>query len=82
MIGRHIVSGSKPADIPQKAYRTYHGNWKGFGDWLGTAFVATQKRNYRNFEEARKFVQTLRLKDQVAWRQYCKSDNKRQLYLI
>lgn len=74
----YCKSGSKPVDIPQKAYRTYHRNWKGFGDWLGTNFVAKQKRNYRDFEEARKFVQTLGLKDQAAWRQYCKSGKKPQ----
>ena len=72
----YCKSGKKPQDIPQKAYRTYRTEWKGFGDWLGTNFVATQKREYRTFEEARKFVRSLALKDQAAWQRYSKSGKK------
>jgi superfamily II DNA or RNA helicase len=72
----YCKSGNKPKDIPQKAYRTYRIEWKGFGDWLGTDFVATQKRDYRSFVEARKYVRSLGIKDQAAWRTYCNTGTK------
>jgi superfamily II DNA or RNA helicase len=72
----YCKSGKKPQDIPQKAYRTYRNEWKGFGDWLGTNFVATQNREYRSFEEAKKYVRSLGLKDQADWQRYCRSGKK------
>jgi hypothetical protein len=69
-------SGEKPEDIPQKPYGTYKNQWKGFGDWLGTGTIATQSRTYRPFEEARKFVHMLELKNQREWKDYCKSGKK------
>ena len=74
----YCKSGIKPVDIPQKAYRTYRKDWKGFGDWLGTNTIATQKRKYRPFDEARKFVRSLHLKDQSEWQKYCISGRKPQ----
>jgi Phage-integrase repeat unit len=55
---------------------TYTEEWKRFGDWLGTGTVATQTRTYRAFEEARELVQTLGLKSQRKWKEYCKSGKK------
>jgi len=34
------------------------------------------KKQFRNFEDARKFAQTLNLKSNSEWRNYCKSGNK------
>ena len=34
------------------------------------------KKKYRSFEDARKFVQSLELKNEKEWREYCKSGNK------
>ena len=69
-------SGNKPVDIPQKAERVYAKKWKGVGDWLGTDFLATQKRKYRSFEDAIDFVRGLGLKGQEDWLGYCKSGEK------
>ena len=43
------------------------------GDWLGTGYVAPQKRQYRPFKEARKFVHELKLESRPEWQKYCES---------
>ena len=35
-----------------------------------------KKKTYRSFEEARKFVRALKLKNRDGWNQYCKSGKK------
>ena len=59
---------SKPEDIPANPSRTYKDRgWQGMGDWLGTGTIAPQKREYRPFEEARKFLHPLKLKRVIEW---------------
>ena len=68
---------TKPEDIPADPRHTYTAQgWQGFGDWLGTGRVANQKKKYRSFKEARKFVHALKLKNQKEWRQYSKEGLK------
>jgi len=45
-------------------------------DWLGTGYIALQKREYRKFEEAKDFVQKIGLKNRAKWYEYCRSGNK------
>src|SRR5207249_4293223 len=51
-------TGQKPEDIPSNPDKTYGAEFKGMGDWLGTRTIATHKRRYRPFAEARDFVRT------------------------
>ena len=70
-------SGKKPDDIPAYPNKTYAGKgWKNMGDWLGTGIIATYRRKYRSFEEARVFVHLLNLKNEDEWRVYCSSGKK------
>jgi superfamily II DNA or RNA helicase len=70
-------SGNKPADIPATPIHTYaKKGWAGYGDWLGTGTIASFERQYRPFNKARAFVQSLGLKSEREWRDYCKSGNK------
>ncbi|NGX31109.1 MAG: hypothetical protein K940chlam8_00469 [Chlamydiae bacterium] len=63
-----------PMDIPANPNQTYKDNeWKGFGDWLGTGFIASYLRKYLPFEEAKNFVRKLGLKNQKEWGLYCQS---------
>ena len=48
------------------------------GDWLGTGRIANQNKTWRSFEEARTFIQSLKLKSSTEWKAYCKSGNKPQ----
>lgn len=66
---------SLPFNIPTNPNRTYQNNgWDGWGNWLGTGFVAPQKRQHMPFKAARKFVHSLHLKGQSDWRKYCKGE--------
>jgi len=70
-------SSDKPHDIPATPERIYlNKGWEGYGNWLGTGAVASQKYVYKQFAEAREFVQKLNLKGQKEWLEYCKSGNK------
>jgi hypothetical protein len=67
----YCKSGNKPDDIPIYPDTTYKNKgWNGYGSWLGN-FI-----NYLPFNEARKFVHTLTLKNVRKWEIYCKSGNK------
>jgi len=69
--------GNKPDDIPMTPHATYKNKgWISYGDWLGTGSIATFKRKYRTFEEARKFARSLNLKKGKEWQEYAKSDKK------
>jgi superfamily II DNA or RNA helicase len=62
-----------PSDIPASPFRVYKNNgWKGFGDWLGTGNLSNMNRTYRSFEEARKYVHSLSLKNQSEWVAFCR----------
>ena len=69
-------SGKRPYDIPSNPDAVYCTEFKGYGDWLGTGTIATWKRRYRPFAQARAYVHTLKLKNIKEWREYCKSGKK------
>ena len=70
-------SSEKPDDIPNHPAGVYKNKgWKNLGDWLGTGYIANQKREYRSFEDARKFVRSLKISGRKEWREYLKSGKK------
>jgi len=70
-------SSEKPADIPTNPNVVYKDEgWKDFGDWLGTGRVANRYRQYRPFQEARRFVHCLKLSSHAEWLEYCASGLK------
>jgi len=71
---KYRKSGKRPDDIPSAPEKTYRSKWIGYGDWLGTG--NTRGKNFRTFEDARKFVHTLGLKSHEDWKKYCKSGKK------
>ena len=73
---KYSKSNNRPENIPTTPNNTYKNEWMGWGDYLGTGNIAHKDRQYRSFEEARKFVQELGLKSGKYWEQYCKSGNK------
>ena len=70
------IKYSLPPDIPLTPHYVYKNKgWKSFGDWVGTFSVATQLREYKEFEVARKFVRKLELKNALEWNKFCNSGN-------
>ena len=52
-----------PPDIPKNPYKVYRDNgWSGMRDWLGFS--------WRSYDDARKFVASLHLKNLEEWRRY------------
>jgi len=73
----YFRSGNKPDDIPRSPHFVYKNKgWTNYGDWLGTGRIATFKRKYRTFDDARKFVHALKLKNADQWRKYSSSDKR------
>ncbi len=65
----------KPDDIPADPYQRYKDKgWVSLGNWLGTGSIATHLREYRSFNEAKKFVHMLELKSGTEWKAYCKGE--------
>jgi superfamily II DNA or RNA helicase len=66
-------SSKKPADVPSSPDSTYaNKGWLGWSDWLGNETVSSQKRNWREFEKAKSFVQGLKIGSRVEWNSYCR----------
>ncbi|EGG41857.1 hypothetical protein Nlim_1300 [Candidatus Nitrosarchaeum limnium SFB1] len=73
---QYCKSGYKPDDIPSHPELYYKSKgWKGFGDWLGTE-NPIPNQNFRNFDEAKSFVHSLKLKNFKEWQQYCNSGKR------
>ena len=75
----YCKSNQLPQDIPKApAYVYKNKGWISLGDWLGTGRVADQlkSKDYKSFNEARKYVCNLNLKNATEWRDYARS-NKR-----
>jgi hypothetical protein len=64
-----------PHNIPSNPEVIYKNDgWKSYGDWFGTGTIASKLITYHSFEEAREFVRSLQLKNQIEWNNYRKSD--------
>ncbi len=72
----YCKSGKKPDDIPLFPDLVYKKYWKGSADWLGMKHVTAKGLTYKSFEDARKFVRTLELKNADEWNEYCKTGKK------
>jgi len=72
----YLKSGKKPLNIPSNPEVTYKEFWKNWGDWLGTGYIHPKKRKYRNFIEARRYVQSLNISSLREWQTYYKSNKK------
>ena len=73
---KHTKTSGFPVDIPANPRVTYKDKgWVSMGDWLGTGKIANYLIEYRSFEEARKYAQSLNLKNQDMWYKHTKSSN-------
>ena len=72
----YLKSNKKPIDIPAVPGKVYRMQWKGFGDFFGTGNIAFSNLQYRDYYEAKKFVNSLNLKSQREWKEYLKMKTK------
>ena len=73
--GRMPSKGVLPNDIPTNPNIVYAGSgWKNMGDWLGTNYISNSERTFRSYEDARKFVHSLKLKNFREWGAYCRGE--------
>ena len=63
-----------PKDIPSSPKQIYKKEWEGWGDFLGTGVIQTQKRQYKTFEDVKKYVHSLNLKNREEWITWNKSN--------
>lgn len=54
--------------IPYNPYKTYESNWKGWGHFLSTFRIQDNLKNYKSFEDAKKWARSLNLKMYKEWR--------------
>jgi superfamily II DNA or RNA helicase len=75
-INNELNSPIKPSNIPNSPNFVYKDSgWKNWADWLGNgSFGKTRVKNALSFEEARKFVRNLKLKNTYEWRNYIKGE--------
>lgn len=71
---KYAKSGNKPRDIPSAPEHYYKEEWKGWGDWLGNG--RSWHKHFLSFEDAKSFVITLGLKNQIEWTVFCKSGKR------
>jgi superfamily II DNA or RNA helicase len=70
----YAKSNERPYDIPTNPQNVYATEgWVSWADWVGTETIATNKRKYREFEEARSYARSLGLKSANEWRTFAKS---------
>ena len=62
-----LLLNNIPAD-PRRVYK--NRGWISMGDWLGTGRIADHLREYLEFDQARKFVHNLKLKNFSEWKVY------------
>jgi len=71
-------NNSLPNNFPRAPDSFYkkQGTWISWGNFCGTGVVATQKRTYLSFTNARDFVHEINIKNRSEWNVYCKSGKK------
>jgi Phage-integrase repeat unit len=67
---------SKNRHLPMVPNIVYEKKWKGWGDFLATGNITRINRKFWPFPKAKKFVQSLGLKDGLEYRQWCRSGQK------
>jgi len=73
---KYSKSNQRPIFIPSSPEKIYKKEWINMGDWLGTGTITTRLREYSSFDNARKYVHSLGLKNQDEWRKFAKSPQK------
>lgn len=70
-------TNARPSDIPAYPNEVYEKKgWNGWGDFLGTDYIAHKNRLYRPFHETRLFARSLELQKKEEWVKWAKSNQR------
>ena len=70
-------SKKRPIDLPTRPQIAYKNlGWINLSDFLGNNTLSDRYREFLEYDEARKLVHALNLKNVTEWKIYCNSDNK------
>ena len=67
---------NRPKDMTGDPRSTYQDKWISWGDWLGTNYVSTTQRSYREFKQAKEYVHSLKIKNQKAYLAWSRTANR------
>ena len=73
----YLKKDIKPDNIPsnpQKAYK--NDGWIGYGDFLGTGNISNKKKKFLSYEECKKFVEPLKIKNIREWNVFSSSGKR------
>ena len=67
-----------PNGMPKSPFNLYKktGEWKGWGDFLGTGRIATFDKKFKTFNEAKNYIQALELKSQDEFKKLMQSEHR------
>ena len=66
-----------PEDIPKVPKNAYQDEgYISIGDWLGTGRIADHLKEYISYNEAKKIVHSLKIRNWREWKVFCKSAKK------
>ena len=67
-------AGKRPGNMPSRPDQAYkQDGWQGYGHWLGTGTVAPKNHQFLSFKKALLYARSLKLKNRVEWKAWCKT---------
>ena len=54
-------------DIPTQPHIYFKNEWKNWGEFLGTGIISSRLKEFKSYEEAKEYAQSLKLTGQRAW---------------
>ena len=60
-------------DIPTQPHIHFKKEWKSWGEFLGTGNISSKLKEFKSYEEAKEYAQSLKLTGQRAWFKLAKS---------
>ncbi|MDB4839894.1 hypothetical protein OAH75_01065 [Nitrosopumilus sp.] len=71
----YCKSEKRPPEIPASPHTSYRNEgWEGYGDWTGTG--RTRSISFLPFDEARQYVQKLKIKNRSEYNEWAKSKQR------
>jgi len=72
----YCKSGNKPNNIPFNPQKVYiKSGWESWGEWLGTNLVSFSKKQYLNFQDAKKLIKEYNFSSVEEWERFKESDS-------